>query len=98
MQLEPRILDAHLGLAKVYQRQSQYEKGLAELEAAAKLDPESSRLHYLRGQILVRMGRKEEAQKELDTSVRISSARRDQRQKELEGEPIPNPELTREPK
>jgi hypothetical protein len=38
------------------------------------------------------MGHKEEGKKELDTSVAMSSARRDQRQKELEGDRIPNPE------
>jgi len=39
----------------------------------------------LRGQILMRLGRKDEAKKELDTSIRMSSARRDRREKELEG-------------
>jgi hypothetical protein len=42
------------------------------------------------------MGRKEEGKKELDTSIRMIGARRDRRHKELEGEPIPSPELTRE--
>jgi predicted Zn-dependent protease len=77
----------------VYQRQEQYEKALSELAVAGKLDPSSSRIHYLRGQILLKMGRKEEGKKELDASVAMSSAHRDQRQKELEGEAIPNPEL-----
>ena len=98
LRLEPEMLNPHLGLAKVYQRQGKYEKTLAELEAAGKLDPESSRIHYLRGQALIRQGRTAEGKKELDTSVRMSSARRDKRQKELEGLPIPSPELTREPK
>jgi hypothetical protein len=40
------------------------------------------------------MGRKDEGKQELDASVRISSARREQRRQELEGEPIPSPELT----
>jgi tetratricopeptide (TPR) repeat protein len=93
LNLEPKILNSHLGLAKVYQRQEQYEKSLSELAAAGRLDPNSSRIHYLRGQILLKMGRKEEGKKELDTSVAMSSARRDQRQRELEGESIPNPEL-----
>jgi len=93
LKLEPKLLTAHLGLAKVYQRQEQYEKALSELAVAGKLDPSSSRIHYLRGQILLKMGRKEEGKKELDASVAMSSAHRDQRQKELEGEAIPNPEL-----
>ena len=87
------MLNSHLGLAKVYQRQEQYEKALRELAAAGELDPNSSRIHYLRGQILLKMGRKEEGKRELDTSVAMSSARRDERQRELEGAPIPNPEL-----
>lgn len=98
LRLEPRMLNPHLGLAKIYQRQGQYTKALAELQAAAKLDPESSRIHYLRGQILLRMGRKVEAKKEMDTSVQMSSARRDKREKELEGESLPSPELTQEQK
>ena len=84
--LDPKSVSARLGLAKVYQRQSQYEKALAELQAAAVSDPGSARIHYLRGQILMKMGRKEEAQKELDTSVQMSSAAREQREKELEGD------------
>ena len=92
LKLDPKMLDAHLGLAKVFQRQEQYDKALQELTVAGKLDPTSSRIHYLRGQILLKMGRKEEGKKELDTSVAMSSARRDQRQKELEGDAIPNPE------
>jgi tetratricopeptide (TPR) repeat protein len=91
LKLDPKMLDAHLGLAKVFQRQQQYEKALQELTVAGGLDPTSSRIHYLRGQILLKMGRTEEGKKELDTSIAMSSARRDQRQKELEGA-IPNPE------
>ncbi len=59
--------------------------------------PTASAASYLRGQILLRMGRKEEAKKEIDTSVQMSSARRDQREK-LESGTLPSPELTQEPK
>ena len=96
LRLEPQMLNPHLGLAKVYQRQMQYEKALTELKIAGKLDPESSRIHYLRGQLLLRQGHTAEGKKELDTSVRMSRAKRDQRQKDLEGGAVPSPELTRE--
>jgi tetratricopeptide (TPR) repeat protein len=86
LRLDPKLFTAHLGLVKVYQRENQNEKALAQLQTAGQLDPGSSRVHYLRGQILMRMGRKDEAKKELDTSVRMSSARRDRREKELEGD------------
>ena len=98
LKLEPRMLTPHLGLAKVYQRRGQYEKALAELDAAGKLDLQSSRIHYLRGQVLLKLGRKEEAKKEIDTSVQMSSARREQREKEMEGGSLPSPELTQQPK
>ncbi len=93
LHLEPQMLNPRLGLARLYQRQGQYEKALTELQAAAKLDPESSRIHYLRGQILLRMGRKAEAKKEIDTSVEMSSARREHRQKELEAQLSPQPRI-----
>jgi len=98
LQLNPQLLTAHLGLARVRQRQGQYQKALDELDAAAKLDPQSERIHYLRGQILIRMGRKEEGKKELETSVLMSSASRERRQKEIEGDHLPQPELTQEPR
>ena len=99
LRLQPHMLNPHLGLAKVYQRRAQYEKALSELEAAGRIDPGSSRIHYLRGQVLLRMGRKAEGKKEIDTSVAMSSARREKRQKELEErEPAPTPELTQETK
>ena len=98
LRLDPRMLNSRLGLAKIYQTQEEYAKALTALDAAAKLDPESSRIHYLRGQILLRMGKKIEGKKEIEASVRMSSARRDKRQKELEADPVPSPELTRDPK
>ena len=98
LKLEPKMLTPHLGLAKVYQRQGQNEKALAELHEAGQLDPQSSRIHYLRGQILLKLGRKEEARKEIDTSVEMSSSRREQREKELEGGSPPNPERIQQPK
>jgi Tfp pilus assembly protein PilF len=98
LRLDPRILNSYLGLARVYQRRAQYEKALDALNHAGKLDPHSSRIHYLRGQTLVHMGRKVEGKKELDLSVQMSSAQRDQRQKELEPASVPNPELLQEPK
>jgi tetratricopeptide (TPR) repeat protein len=96
LSLDPRIINAHLGLAKVYERRAEYPKALAELDQAGKLDPQASRIHYLRGQTLVHMGRKVEGKKELEASVQMSGAQRDQRQKELEGTSIPSPELTQD--
>ena len=54
-------------------------------------------IHYLRGQALVHLGRKEEGKKELDTAVRMDNERRTERQKQLESGSLPSPELLQDP-
>lgn len=56
------------------------------------LDPNNSLVHFLGGDVLVKMGRKEEGKQELTS---VTSMNRSQRQKELGAEPPPSPELTR---
>jgi tetratricopeptide (TPR) repeat protein len=97
LRLNSKLLSAHLGLVKVYQREGEYEKALGELEIAGKLDPGSAQIHYLRGQTLIKLGRKEEGKRELDQSVAMSNARREKRQQELGEEPpsavpVPDPQ------
>ena len=62
---DPRLVTSYLGLAKIYQRQQKYDLALAETAEALKLDPERTEAHYIRGQALLRLGRKEEAKKEM---------------------------------
>jgi len=62
---DPRLVNSYLGLAKIYQRQQKYAAVLAETDQALKLDPGRSEAHYIRGQALLRLGRKEEAKKEM---------------------------------
>jgi tetratricopeptide (TPR) repeat protein len=66
---DPRLVSSHLGLAKIYQKQQKYTAALAEADRAVKLDPERTEAHYLRGQALLRLGRKEEAKKELGAAA-----------------------------
>lgn len=62
---DPRLVNSMLGLAKIYQKQQKYTAALAETDAALKLDPERTDAHYLRGQALLRLGRKTEAKQEM---------------------------------
>jgi len=62
---DPRRVDSMLGLAKIYQREQKYAAALAEADAALKVDPERTDAHYVRGQALLHLGRKTEANKEL---------------------------------
>jgi hypothetical protein len=57
------------------------------------LDPDRTDVHYLRGQILLHLGRKAEGQKELEAAVRIDNQRRAKHQKEIEAGTVPSPEL-----
>ena len=84
-----RLVDSHLGLAKIYQKQQKYALALPEVDAAVKLDPERSEAHYVRAQVLLHLGRKPEAKKELDAAQRISSSR----EKQGENATLPSPEL-----
>jgi len=61
----PNVANSYLGLAKIYQKQGKLAAALTEADVAVKLDPERTDAHYIRGQLLLRLGRKEEAKKEM---------------------------------
>jgi tetratricopeptide (TPR) repeat protein len=83
---DARLVNSHLGLAKIDQRQKKYGQALVEVDAAEKVDSSSAEIHYVRGQVLVHLGRKDEGKKELDVAVRI-------RAKQEQNATVPSPEL-----
>jgi len=83
--LDRSLTSSYIGLAKLYTRQGQNEKALAALDEAAKLDPHSSNIPYMRGQVLLKLGRTEEGRRELERSVAMSNEKREKRRQELEG-------------
>ena len=90
---DPRLVNSYVGLAKAYQREAKYQKALRVIDSAAKLDPDRTDIHYVRGQVLIHLGRKEEGKKELEISVRIDNERRAEREKQVENGTVPSPEL-----
>lgn len=78
-------------------RERKYKEALAAIDAAKKLSPQSESVYYVRGQILQRLGRTQEARQEMQKFTEISNASREKRHQELESGPVPDPELTREP-
>jgi tetratricopeptide (TPR) repeat protein len=90
---DSQLVNSYLGLAKIYQREEKYPPALNAIDSAGKLDPGRTDIHYLRGQVLIHMGRKEEGKKELETSVRIDNERRAAREKQVESGTLPSPEL-----
>ena len=93
LQRDPRLVNSYVGLAKIYQRAEKYQQALSALDSASKLDAGRTDIHYLRGQVLIHMGRKDEGKKELEASVRIDNERRARRQKQVESGTVPAPEL-----
>jgi len=90
---DPRLLNSYVGLAKTYQREGKFAQALNAIDSADKLDPRRTDIHYVRGQILVHMGRKEEGTKELEASVSIDNEHRAEREKQAESGAVPSPEL-----
>jgi tetratricopeptide (TPR) repeat protein len=92
---DPALANSYVGLGKIYLREQKYQPALIALDSAGKLAPRRTDVHYLRGQALIHVGRKEEGKKELETSVRIDNERRAERGKQMEEETVPSPELMR---
>ena len=90
----PRMADPHFGIAKIYLRQRKYESALAAIDAALRFAPDSQGVHYLRGQILGKLGRKEEAKSEFARVEKIADSTYTNDLKSFREGRVPNPELT----
>jgi tetratricopeptide (TPR) repeat protein len=97
VKLDSKMIDSHLALAKIEQERHSYAAALTELDQAVRLEKDNGNVRYFRGQVLRHLGREKEAREELATAARLLSQQRAARLKALEAEPVPNPELTKEP-
>jgi Flp pilus assembly protein TadD len=85
-------------LARVYQREGKFSLALGAVDAALRMDADNPNYHNLKGQILMRLVKAEEAQKELQTATALLNASRERRHNELNEGALPSPELSVEPK
>jgi tetratricopeptide (TPR) repeat protein len=97
LKLDPQRINSRMGLAKIEEHQRHYEAALSELDQVIRLDSGNASARYLRGQVLMRMGREKEGREELASATKMLNEQRAARHKELEGETVPSPELAREP-
>lgn len=97
LKIDPQMISSLMGLAKVEEHQRHYATALSELDKVIGLDSGNASARYLRGQVLVRMGREKEGREELASATKMLNEQRAARHKELEGETVPSPELAREP-
>jgi tetratricopeptide (TPR) repeat protein len=83
---DPRLGSSYFGLARLYSQGEKYEPALAAINEAEKIDPNNPSFHFLKGQILTRIGESEAGQSELDVATRLLNANRKRRQIGLNGE------------
>lgn len=98
LRLDSHMASSAFGMARFYRQEEKYPQELAALDTAGKLDPNSASVHYLRGQILVRVGRKEEGRKELATAARMLRDATDRLERDVSGASFLDPQLKTEPK
>ena len=97
LKFSPQLIVARMGIAKIEERKKRYAQALQELDSVIRIDAGDASAHYLRGQILVRMGHDKEGRDELASAAKMLNEQRAARHKELEGDTVPSPELAREP-
>jgi tetratricopeptide (TPR) repeat protein len=97
IQRDAHLASPHFGLAKILQHQQKYVQSLAELDVAENLLPSDQHIHFVRGQVLVRLGRKQEAQAEFKLAARILNEQIAQRPHVDQGQAVPSPELISAP-
>jgi tetratricopeptide (TPR) repeat protein len=88
---------SYLGIAKLYQKQNKPEPGLKMIDAALRLSPDIHGGHFLRGRILMQLGRREEARVEFAAAQKGMQGKLDKEREAQGDDRLPNPELTREP-
>ena len=93
---EPSIGTSWYGLAKIYREQGRFSQALKAIDHALAIDPNSASVHYLRSQILIQLGRKEEAQTDLADVRRLQHESLDQLEKQMEGGQYHDPQLAAE--
>jgi tetratricopeptide (TPR) repeat protein len=94
---DPKMAAAHFGLAQLYFNQAKFALALQEADAALAEAPDSQNAHYLRGRILTRLGRQEDAKAELAATQKLMNQNLGKARADLDEKAIPNPELTHDP-
>ncbi|MGA2592701.1 MAG: tetratricopeptide repeat protein [Bryobacteraceae bacterium] len=91
---DPQIGTSWYGLAKIYGKQKKYAEALRALDSAGAIDPKSASVHYLRGQILMQLGRGPEAKAEMATVRRLKQESLDKIEQQVTGGVYRDPQLT----
>jgi tetratricopeptide (TPR) repeat protein len=72
---DPAMLDAYLGVERIYSSESKYEKSLDLLRKAAKVAPADPTAHYRMASIYRKLGNLREAQLAMKEFERLKTAK-----------------------
>jgi tetratricopeptide (TPR) repeat protein len=97
LRYDPKRTASLLGLTKLYLQEQKYKLALATVDAALKLAPNSQNAHFMRGQALLREGRREEGRQELAAAQKLLNSGLEKDRAALNEDRVPNPELTQQP-
>jgi len=90
-----RLGTSWFGLAKIYRQEKRYSEALKALAEAGSIDPQSASVHYLRAQVLLAVGRKNESQLEMATVQRLKKDTVDKLEREISGATYRDREVNR---
>jgi tetratricopeptide (TPR) repeat protein len=86
IELDQTLVNSYVGLGKLDRQAGRYSDSLEMLDHAAALAPESASVHYLRGQVLAKLGQKAKAEEEFNTSSRLLKSFNDRLQQDPSGD------------
>ena len=89
--------EAQFGLAKICLGRGKYQQALVFVDQALRLGSEAQSAHYLRGRILSKLGRREEARKEMLAASQMGNAGKGRELDAFDANRVPNPELAEPP-
>ena len=95
---DTKMASAYAGLAKLYQKQQKFEPALKMADETLRISPDYEGGRYLRGRILMQLGREKEGRMELAAAQKALDSRLETAREKKREDRVPNPELTREPK
>src|SRR5439155_11851242 len=65
IKLNPSAGEPHRDLGEVFQRKGEFDRALVEFGRAAELMPNDRRSHYMRARVLGKLGKQDEATREM---------------------------------
>ncbi len=82
---DPALASSWYGLGKIYRQRKEYRKALDAFDHAAMLDARSTSVLYQRAQVLMALGRKTDAQRDLTAMRKIQQSEDDRLEQQISG-------------